>query len=82
MNVCSACRSGGKLLACDTCSNFYHVECIEPPITRAPRGRWFCSDCKDRKDRRTGTKYGKIILFTSVKTAKKHCNESGKHGTT
>ncbi|XP_076667280.1 ATP-dependent chromatin assembly factor large subunit isoform X4 [Andrena cerasifolii] len=57
VNVCSACRSGGKLLTCDTCSNFYHVECIEPPITRAPRGRWFCSDCKDRKDRRTGTKY-------------------------
>ncbi|XP_076765181.1 ATP-dependent chromatin assembly factor large subunit isoform X3 [Xylocopa sonorina] len=57
MNVCSTCRSGGKLITCDTCLNFYHVECIEPPITRAPRGRWVCSDCKDRKDRRTNLKY-------------------------
>ncbi|XP_076235164.1 ATP-dependent chromatin assembly factor large subunit isoform X2 [Calliopsis andreniformis] len=57
INVCTACRSGGKLISCDTCPNFYHVECIEPPIARAPRGRWSCSDCKDRKDRRTNTKY-------------------------
>ncbi|XP_034176912.2 ATP-dependent chromatin assembly factor large subunit isoform X2 [Osmia lignaria lignaria] len=57
MNVCSVCRSGGKLIRCDACSSFYHVECIEPPMARAPRGRWSCSDCKDRKDRKTTNKY-------------------------
>lgn len=41
------------------CPNFYHIECIEPPITRAPRGRWICSDCKDRRDRKMNIKYGK-----------------------
>ncbi|XP_031833617.2 ATP-dependent chromatin assembly factor large subunit isoform X3 [Nomia melanderi] len=56
MNVCTACRSGGKLINCDLCSNCYHIECIDPPIIRAPRGRWICSDCKDRKDRRTNIK--------------------------
>ncbi|XP_071868884.1 ATP-dependent chromatin assembly factor large subunit isoform X3 [Bombus fervidus] len=57
INVCCICKSGGKLINCDTCSNFYHVECIEPPLTRAPRGRWVCSDCKDRKDRKTNIRY-------------------------
>ena len=53
------CKSGGKLISCDICSSFYHVECLEPPITRPPRGRWICSECKDRKDRRANMKYGK-----------------------
>ncbi|KZC06179.1 Bromodomain adjacent to zinc finger domain protein 1A [Dufourea novaeangliae] len=57
ISVCTACRSGGKLISCDACPNYYHVECIEPPIMRAPRGRWMCLDCKDRKDRRSGTKH-------------------------
>ncbi|OAD56919.1 Bromodomain adjacent to zinc finger domain protein 1A [Eufriesea mexicana] len=57
INVCFACKNGGKLIGCDACSNFYHVECIEPSITRARRGRWICSDCKDRKDRKTNIKY-------------------------
>ncbi|XP_043511870.1 bromodomain adjacent to zinc finger domain protein 1A isoform X2 [Frieseomelitta varia] len=57
INVCSMCKSGGKLISCDICSSFYHVECLEPPITRPPRGRWICSECKDRKDRRANMKY-------------------------
>ncbi|XP_076283321.1 ATP-dependent chromatin assembly factor large subunit isoform X3 [Lasioglossum baleicum] len=56
INVCSACRSGGKLINCDLCSNCYHMECIEPPIARPPRGRWTCSDCKDKKDKRSNIK--------------------------
>ncbi|XP_076656585.1 ATP-dependent chromatin assembly factor large subunit isoform X2 [Halictus rubicundus] len=56
INVCSACRSGGKLINCDLCSNCFHIECIDPPIARPPRGRWTCSDCKDKKDRRANTK--------------------------
>ncbi|XP_017891617.1 bromodomain adjacent to zinc finger domain protein 1A isoform X2 [Ceratina calcarata] len=52
MNVCYVCRSGGRLLSCDACLKFYHVECIDPPMARPPRGRWICPDCKDKKDRR------------------------------
>ncbi|XP_061930986.1 bromodomain adjacent to zinc finger domain protein 1A isoform X2 [Apis cerana] len=63
INVCSACKSGGKLISCDMCPNFYHIECIEPPITRAPRGRWICSDCKDRRDRKMNIKYVLIVLL-------------------
>ncbi|XP_011630089.1 bromodomain adjacent to zinc finger domain protein 1A isoform X2 [Pogonomyrmex barbatus] len=53
-NLCVSCESGGKLIACDTCSNRYHLECIEPPLSRAPRGRWSCPKCKEK--RRNATK--------------------------
>ncbi|XP_078034586.1 ATP-dependent chromatin assembly factor large subunit isoform X2 [Augochlora pura] len=57
IHVCNACRSGGKLINCDSCSNCYHLECIEPPIIRHPRGRWICSDCKDKNNKRSNTKH-------------------------
>ncbi|CAK9822646.1 Bromodomain adjacent to zinc finger domain protein 1A [Anthophora retusa] len=57
IDVCNACRSGGKLISCDTCLKCYHVECIEPPVARMPRGRWICVDCKDKKDRKMNIKY-------------------------
>ncbi|XP_076166810.1 ATP-dependent chromatin assembly factor large subunit isoform X4 [Ptiloglossa arizonensis] len=63
INICTVCRSGGKLISCDACSNFYHIECIEPPIIRAPRGRWSCTDCKDKKDKRSSTKHALIVLL-------------------
>lgn len=53
-NLCASCKNGGKLIACDTCSNRYHLECVEPPLSRAPRGRWSCTKCKDK--RRNATK--------------------------
>ncbi|XP_024873934.1 bromodomain adjacent to zinc finger domain protein 1A-like isoform X1 [Temnothorax curvispinosus] len=53
-NLCVSCKSGGKVIACDTCSNRYHLECVEPPLSRAPRGRWSCTKCKAK--RRNATK--------------------------
>ncbi|XP_072750012.1 bromodomain adjacent to zinc finger domain protein 1A isoform X1 [Anoplolepis gracilipes] len=53
-NLCASCKSGGKLISCDTCPNHYHLECVEPPLTRAPRGRWSCFKCKPK--RRIATK--------------------------
>ncbi|KAL0121189.1 hypothetical protein PUN28_008696 [Cardiocondyla obscurior] len=50
-NLCASCRSGGKLIACDTCPNRYHLKCVEPSLMRAPRGRWSCTKCKEDKKR-------------------------------
>ncbi|XP_018401590.1 PREDICTED: bromodomain adjacent to zinc finger domain protein 1A isoform X3 [Cyphomyrmex costatus] len=52
-NLCASCNNGGKLIACDTCPNRFHLECVEPPLYRAPRGRWSCTKCKDRKKNAT-----------------------------
>ncbi|XP_016840706.1 bromodomain adjacent to zinc finger domain protein 1A isoform X2 [Nasonia vitripennis] len=47
--LCSVCESDGKLIECDMCSKFFHTDCLEPPLARAPRGRWSCNTCKSRK---------------------------------
>lgn len=49
IDVCSSCKSGGKLIRCDICSNHFHLECIEPPLLRMPRSRWSCVNCKERR---------------------------------
>jgi hypothetical protein len=34
----------GKILACDKCVKAYHIDCLNPPLSKAPRGRWHCPD--------------------------------------
>jgi PHD and RING finger domain-containing protein 1 len=34
------------LLLCDSCDLGYHLECLTPPLSRVPRGEWFCPDCR------------------------------------
>lgn len=70
-NLCALCKSGGKLISCDTCPNHYHLECVEPPLSRAPRGRWSCSKCKPRRRNVTKgngrmSKILKILFFSSL----------------
>lgn len=49
INVCSLCTSGGKLITCDICSDYFHLECVDPPLLRVPRGKWSCINCKERR---------------------------------
>lgn len=80
-NLCASCKSGGKLIACDVCPNRYHLECVEPPLSRAPRGRWSCTKCKEK--RRNATK-GNGEITTEEYTNKNvlralfFCYNSGK----
>lgn len=52
VKLCKTCRSGGEVIDCDKCSSCYHIECVEPPLRRAPRGPWFCMNCKGPNDRK------------------------------
>ncbi|KYN28417.1 Bromodomain adjacent to zinc finger domain protein 1A [Trachymyrmex cornetzi] len=52
-NLCASCKNDGKLIACDTCPNRFHLECVDPPLSRAPRGRWSCTICKNKKKNAT-----------------------------
>ena len=39
--------SAGCMIACDNCKckyKWFHYQCVG--IKRAPKGTWFCSDCK------------------------------------
>ncbi|KAI3969718.1 hypothetical protein MKX01_020279 [Papaver californicum] len=44
---CVICDVGGNLLCCDSCPRTYHFECLNPPLKRAPPGKWQCPNCVD-----------------------------------
>ncbi|XP_062189037.1 protein CHROMATIN REMODELING 4-like [Phragmites australis] len=46
---CVECDLGGNLLCCDSCPRTYHLECLNPPLKRAPPGKWQCTICRSRK---------------------------------
>ena len=44
--TCAVCQEGGNVLCCDTCPAVYHLECVNPPLRKVPRGKWSCPQCK------------------------------------
>eukprot|EP00742_Colponemidia_sp_Colp-10_P014077 GILJ01015948.1.p1 GENE.GILJ01015948.1~~GILJ01015948.1.p1 ORF type:complete len:413 (-),score=47.78 GILJ01015948.1:160-1335(-) len=50
--VCKICTLGDRdeqMLICDACENGFHMDCLDPPLTRIPQGKWFCNgQCKQR----------------------------------
>eukprot|EP00941_MAST-03F_sp_MAST-3F-sp1_P001321 g1321.t1 len=46
--ACEVCRKADntdKILLCDGCPSEYHMYCLEPKLTEAPEGEWFCPRC-------------------------------------
>lgn len=46
---CVECDLGGNLLCCDSCPRTYHLECLNPPLKRAPPGNWQCPTCSTKQ---------------------------------
>lgn len=43
--LCFSCSKSCKrapLISCDYCSLFFHQDCLDPPMTALPAGRWMC----------------------------------------
>ncbi|KAK3871172.1 hypothetical protein Pcinc_023666 [Petrolisthes cinctipes] len=36
-----SCRTG-PLVPCDYCQLFFHLDCLDPPLTTPPMGKWMC----------------------------------------
>lgn len=82
LNECGICqqkRDQHLLVKCDTCHLYYHLNCLNPPLTRPPKKSklygWQCSECDKSSDseleqvkstRRSRSKYTKDSkeLFT------------------
>ncbi|XP_053689184.1 PHD finger protein 14 [Sabethes cyaneus] len=51
--ICKRCSDQHLLAKCDTCHLFYHLGCLNPPLTRHPKKSklygWQCSEC-DKSD--------------------------------
>ncbi|GBM26374.1 Histone-lysine N-methyltransferase 2C, partial [Araneus ventricosus] len=62
-----ACHESGdlsQLLLCTTCANYYHGNCLEPPITPSPdvRAGWQCFDCKVCQNCRLPEESNKMLV--------------------
>ncbi|XP_011926091.1 PREDICTED: histone-lysine N-methyltransferase NSD3 isoform X5 [Cercocebus atys] len=44
--VCMECKTGGRLLCCESCPASFHPECLSIEM---PEGCWNCNDCKAGK---------------------------------
>ena len=56
MNECGIChqtKDQHQLALCDSCQLYYHLYCLDPPLTRMPKktrfGGWQCSDCTEQE---------------------------------
>lgn len=57
LNECGICRQRRDqhmLAKCDTCHLYYHLNCLNPPLTRLPKKSklygWQCSECDKTSD--------------------------------
>lgn len=39
------CHKKGNLIFCDSCTLFYHLNCLCPPLTSIPETTWNCPKC-------------------------------------
>ncbi|XP_055377092.1 nucleosome-remodeling factor subunit NURF301 isoform X2 [Condylostylus longicornis] len=46
---CRICHRLGDLLCCETCPAVFHLECVDPPLTKIPTEDWQCNICKSHK---------------------------------
>eukprot|EP00548_Thalassiothrix_antarctica_P000737 CAMPEP_0194144002 /NCGR_PEP_ID=MMETSP0152-20130528/13100_1 /TAXON_ID=1049557 /ORGANISM="Thalassiothrix antarctica, Strain L6-D1" /LENGTH=904 /DNA_ID=CAMNT_0038843665 /DNA_START=165 /DNA_END=2879 /DNA_ORIENTATION=+ len=60
---CAICDDGGDLICCDSCMQWFHPNCLTPPLKELPEGEWFCPSC----DKRVGKKAVDNAVFTIKK---------------
>jgi hypothetical protein len=42
---CGRAGDGKRMLQCDGCERWYHVDCLKPPLGQIPETEWFCKHC-------------------------------------
>ncbi|KAG5721932.1 Histone acetyltransferase MYST2 [Termitomyces sp. T112] len=43
--ICGRKGNDARILFCDFCDRGWHMDCMQPPIQEAPKGRWHCPKC-------------------------------------
>ena len=54
--VCDMSANADDLLICDACDKGFHMECLDPPLSSLPEGRWICPACVPPPNRRRGVR--------------------------
>lgn len=53
-------KTGKNLVLCDLCPRAYHTDCLQPVLSKVPRGKWYCPTCQSKqpKKRNSGRRSG------------------------
>ncbi|KAL2650224.1 hypothetical protein R1flu_018352 [Riccia fluitans] len=44
--ICKVIPPSDRVLICDACGSGWHMNCLIPPLDKAPDGEWICVDCE------------------------------------
>ena len=61
-------EESGEMIACDNTEchiQWFHTNCLH--ITKIPKGKWFCPDCRKKKNSRIFWYYTTLLLFIPLK---------------
>lgn len=61
---CMICDQGATtddLLICDACDKGFHMECLDPPLSSLPEGRWICPICVPPPNRKRSGGRGQFM---------------------
>ncbi|XP_022779270.1 bromodomain adjacent to zinc finger domain protein 2B-like isoform X4 [Stylophora pistillata] len=50
-NCCICGGATGKMAKCDNCPRNFHLQCLEPPLSKVPRASWTCPNCKKKRSK-------------------------------
>ncbi|CAJ0588556.1 unnamed protein product [Cylicocyclus nassatus] len=56
ISVCKECGKSNDqhlIIGCDSCHEFYHIGCLDPPLEKVPKKvncEWHCADCCENSD--------------------------------
>jgi hypothetical protein len=53
--VCLSAAQEKKMLLCDSCPAAYHMFCLQPKLTKVPKGDWYCPACRPLPPANTAT---------------------------
>jgi len=48
-------KVGKNLVMCDLCPRAYHTDCLQPPLAKVPRGKWYCPTCQAKQPKKRGS---------------------------
>ncbi|PNF24037.1 hypothetical protein B7P43_G08616, partial [Cryptotermes secundus] len=48
-------KVGKNLVMCDLCPRAYHTDCLQPPLVKVPRGKWYCPTCQAKQPKKRGS---------------------------
>ena len=68
---CDQAANADDLLICDSCDKGFHMECLEPPLSKLPEGRWICPICVPLPNRRRGMMKSGSSHFLTPKRPRK-----------